>query len=73
MMKLVKHKIKPIMMPDCWKVQGRAATAVPIMVFQQLKMMTIELSFSSELAVSEVEGWLTDKRGKLTKGALEKE
>lgn len=47
-MKLVKQMIKPSPIPDYWIAQGIDTTADPIIVFQQLKMITVEEDFASE-------------------------
>jgi hypothetical protein len=34
--------MNPSAIPDSWNARGRESTAVPIIVFQQLKIITIE-------------------------------
>ena len=46
--------MSPRIAPDSWKAQGRDTTAVPIMVFQQLKMTTREDCFSPGSAVAKI-------------------
>jgi hypothetical protein len=43
-MKLI---IIPSPMPDCWKAHGIETTAEPIIVFQQLKTMTMDEALPS--------------------------
>lgn len=46
--------IIPSPIPDCWIAQGIDTTADPIIVFQQLKMITVEDALASEPPVDKL-------------------